>query len=95
MQDSVVFGVEIPNSDGRAGMAIVANPDNNLDLDNFAAGICKALPSYARPLFLRVAEKLEITGILINKSISQVMVGLNMFFLFWFILLRYLQTQEN
>lgn len=47
---------------GRAGMAAINDPDNRLNLTTLAAGLAKSLPSYARPLFIRVLEKIDMTG---------------------------------
>jgi len=57
--DCVVYGVEVGNSDGRAGMAAVAG---EIDLEHLAKEVVKQLPSYARPVFLRLASSLDITG---------------------------------
>ncbi len=43
-------------------MAAIADPDESLDLDVLAQGISKALPSYARPLFIRTLQQIEKTG---------------------------------
>ncbi|ODM89680.1 Long-chain fatty acid transport protein 1 [Orchesella cincta] len=60
--DVVVFGVKIPFSDGQAGMAVIADDSKTLDLPTLTEGIKKSLPSYARPLFLRIVEEIEQTG---------------------------------
>lgn len=62
MSDAVVYGVEIPNVEGRAGMAAIVDADNKLDLDALVDGMRKSLPVYARPLFLRVMKSLPMTG---------------------------------
>ncbi len=55
-----VYGVSVPGAEGRAGMAaIVAEP--SLDLARLHAHLAARLPAYARPLFLRIREGLEIT----------------------------------
>lgn len=55
-----VFGVSVPGAEGRAGMAaIVARP--GFDLAQLRAHLARALPAYARPLFLRLAPALAIT----------------------------------
>jgi fatty-acyl-CoA synthase len=59
--DAVVYGVAIPNTDGRAGMAaLVVNPE--FDLDALRHHLADALPAYARPLFLRLVPAIELTG---------------------------------
>lgn len=61
-RDCVVFGVEIPNVEGRAGMAAISDPERTLELKALGVNLRKSLPSYARPQFLRVLEKIDMTG---------------------------------
>lgn len=61
-RDSVVYGVEIPNVEGRAGMAAIVDPDQTLDLKQLGENFKKSMPSYARPQFLRILEEIEMTG---------------------------------
>lgn len=61
-RDCVVYGVEIPNVEGRAGMAAITDPERMLDLKALGNNLRKSLPSYARPQFLRVLEKIDMTG---------------------------------
>jgi fatty-acyl-CoA synthase len=56
-----VYGVSIPGTDGRAGMAAVVLR-NELDLAALREHLMMHLPNYARPLFLRVRSELEVTG---------------------------------
>jgi fatty-acyl-CoA synthase len=59
--DGVVYGVAVPQTDGRAGMAaLVVAAD--FDLTAFHADVAQRLPSYARPVFVRVLAALETTG---------------------------------
>ncbi|XP_035706184.1 long-chain fatty acid transport protein 4 isoform X2 [Folsomia candida] len=74
-EDAVVFGVEVPGAEGRAGMVVIGNPDNNLDLNNLALCVNKALPSYARPVFVRISPKLEMTGTYKLKKVDYQKVG--------------------
>jgi solute carrier family 27 (fatty acid transporter), member 1/4 len=61
-RDTVVYGVEIINVEGRAGMAAISDPEKTLDIKELSENLKKALPSYARPQFLRVLEKIDMTG---------------------------------
>lgn len=54
--------MKVPNTEGRAGMAAVADPEKNLDFGKLASGICISLPPYARPLFLRILDQVDMTG---------------------------------
>ncbi len=59
--ECVVFGVQIPNHDGRAGMAaIVVRP--GFDPAALRQRLQVSLPDYARPLFLRILTTLESTA---------------------------------
>jgi len=55
-----VYGVVVPNTEGRAGMASLV-ADDNLDLAGLYSHVSARLPAYARPLFVRVVRELEAT----------------------------------
>ena len=59
-----VYGVEVPKADGRAGMAALRLREGveALDLTAFTEYVSRELPSYARPVFLRVQGEIEVTG---------------------------------
>ena len=59
-----VYGVRLPNADGRAGMvALVLQPGvGALDLAAFSRFVQRELPAYARPVFLRVQADMGVTG---------------------------------
>ncbi|ABD05710.1 AMP-dependent synthetase and ligase [Rhodopseudomonas palustris HaA2] len=59
--DVSVYGVSVPQHDGRAGMAALV-VDARFDIDALHRHLADRLPSYARPLFLRLRPALEITG---------------------------------
>ncbi|ENN77457.1 hypothetical protein HUJ04_002737 [Dendroctonus ponderosae] len=62
-KDVVVYGVEIRGMEGRAGMAALYDPERSVDLNaDFREGLKKALPAYARPMFVRILTKLDLTG---------------------------------
>ncbi len=58
--EASVYGVAVPGSDGKAGMAAI-KIEGAPDVDGIAAVLEKALPAYARPLFLRIVEHFEAT----------------------------------
>ena len=58
----MLFFIQVPNSEGRAGMAAIVDKDNTLDVSTLSDGLQKALPSYARPLFIRKLNEVEMTG---------------------------------
>ena len=64
VQEANVYGVELPNHDGRAGCAAVlldGEPNTRL-LRDLATHVSKNLPKYAVPAFLRVVKEIRITG---------------------------------
>jgi fatty-acyl-CoA synthase len=61
VKEANVFGVEVPGSEGRAGMvALVADP--GIDFAALHRHVATNLPTYARPLFLRLMPESDITG---------------------------------
>jgi fatty-acyl-CoA synthase len=58
---AVVYGVALPVSDGKAGMA-AATYDHELDLAALRSHLNNGLPPFARPVFLRVRAELEATA---------------------------------
>ncbi len=61
---STAYGVRIPGTDGRAGMVAIipATTVEAFDLESLADTLCKALPSYAVPKFVRFKDAFETTG---------------------------------
>ena len=59
---SNVYGVTVPGCDGRAGMAAVKLKAESFDLQSFASSLDEQLPAYARPLFIRLLNEMEVTG---------------------------------
>ncbi|OUS41519.1 long-chain-acyl-CoA synthetase, partial [Oleispira antarctica] len=63
VEHSVAYGVEIPGTDGRAGMAALTLKNiNQFDEDAFSRHLHEKLPAYAVPVFIRIREQEEITG---------------------------------
>lgn len=61
VKDAVVYGVRVPGTEGRAGMAaLVCGPD--LDLADLHRHLEDCLPEYARPLFVRLCSAVPVTG---------------------------------
>jgi fatty-acyl-CoA synthase len=61
IQEANVYGVEIPGTDGRAGMATLV-ADRDLDLRSLRYYLIGRLPHYACPLFLRIRNEMEVTA---------------------------------
>ncbi len=63
IEDAVVYGVEIPGTNGRCGMAALRlAPALQLDCHQLAAHMDRELPAYAAPLFVRLLREVETTG---------------------------------
>ena len=58
---AIVYGVAVPGTDGRAGMAVLVT-DEALDLAAFRTHLVNRLPAYARPLFLRIRRDMAMTA---------------------------------
>ncbi|ABE38341.1 AMP-dependent synthetase and ligase [Rhodopseudomonas palustris BisB5] len=59
--DASVYGVSVPHTDGRAGMAALV-VDDRFDLAALHRHLAERLPAYARPVFIRIQAALQITG---------------------------------
>jgi fatty-acyl-CoA synthase len=59
--EATVYGVPLPGTEGAAGMAaLVADP--TVDLSQLRAHLMQRLPAYARPLFLRLKDRIAVTS---------------------------------
>ncbi len=72
--DVTVYGVPVPGSEGRAGMAILVTGPS-FDLEAFGSYLSQRLPSYARPLFLRLAAEIAVTSTFKHKKADLVREG--------------------
>jgi fatty-acyl-CoA synthase len=59
--EAVVYGVEIPGAEGRAGMAAIV-ASGPFDPAAFHTHVVSSLAHYARPLFVRVCAGLDATA---------------------------------
>jgi citronellyl-CoA synthetase len=59
-----VYGVDVPGAEGKAGMAavVLADGERDLDLESFSRHVNARLPTYARPVFLRIQQDIDTTG---------------------------------
>jgi len=72
LKDCVVYGVEVAGNEGKAGMVAIpavetqdmsdSQQQNSIDLVNFHKQLTDKLPAYARPLFVRFVEKIDMTA---------------------------------
>ena len=72
--DATVYGVQIPGTEGAAGMAALV-VDGTLDLPGLRKHLARLLPSYARPLFLRIQDRIAVTATFKYQKIDIVRDG--------------------
>ncbi len=71
VEQCTVFGVEIPRTGGRAGMAAIKLRDGvDFDGKSLAAAVYGQLPPYALPLFVRVVEELAQTTTFKSRKVE-------------------------
>jgi fatty-acyl-CoA synthase len=61
VHQAVVYGVPVPGTEGKAGMATMV-VDPAFDPAVFRQHLTETLPGYARPVFVRIGATLEMTG---------------------------------
>jgi fatty-acyl-CoA synthase len=69
VNEANIYGVEVPGTDGRAGMAALVTTED-FDLDDFGRIVEGGLAFYARPLFLRILTEMEITGTFKHRKVG-------------------------
>ncbi|XP_057674316.1 long-chain fatty acid transport protein 6 [Corythoichthys intestinalis] len=78
IQEVNVYGVEIPGHEGRAGMAsMIVRPGFVFDGNTFFKHVVMELPTYARPLFLRLQLVMEMTSTFKQQKFQLVQSGFN------------------
>ena len=76
VHEASVYGVAMPNADGRAGMAaLVVDDPRVFDLHGLRDFLSARLPGYARPLFIRFRPALEITGTFKQRKVDLITDG--------------------
>ncbi|MEE6137475.1 long-chain-acyl-CoA synthetase FadD6 [Mycobacterium sp. 050128] len=71
VEECTVFGVEVPNTGGRAGMAAVQLREGaEFDGKALASAVYGQLPPYALPLFVRVVKTLEHTTTFKSRKVE-------------------------
>jgi len=64
-----VYGVRVPNADGRAGMAAL-RVDEQFDIDALSEHVRERLAPYQRPLFVRLLEDMQVTSTLKHRKVE-------------------------
>ena len=75
IREANVYGVIVPGLDGRAGMAALV-VDGDFNLDQLPLRLM-ALPHYARPIFLRLSPRIEVTGTFKQRKVDLVREGMD------------------
>lgn len=71
VEDCTVFGVEVPRTGGRAGMAAIKLRDGaEFDGRSLARTVYEQLPVYALPLFVRVVDSIEQTTTFKSRKVE-------------------------
>ena len=69
-----VYGVSIPGSDGKAGMAALST-NKDIDLVKLYQKLSSSLPAYAQPLTIRIKNEIEVTGTFKHRKVELVKEG--------------------
>lgn len=79
ISESVVYGVEIPNTDGRAGMAQLRLTCDITDFNfaHFYRNLKNTVPQYAIPIFISLSKGIDITGTFKHKKSALKEIGFN------------------
>jgi fatty-acyl-CoA synthase len=75
IEQANVYGVEVLGHVGRAGMAALVGDAQLIDLEALHQHIHEALPTFARPLFLRLQEQTDTTGTFKLRKVDLVKEG--------------------
>jgi fatty-acyl-CoA synthase len=71
VEECTVFGVEVPRTGGRAGMAAVKLRDGaDFDGKALAHTVYNQLPPYALPLFVRLVDSMEYTSTFKSRKVD-------------------------
>ena len=65
--EASVYGVPVRGTEGAAGMATLV-ADGALDFAELRQHLARQLPAYARPLFLRIKDRIEVTATFKHKK---------------------------
>lgn len=58
-----VYGVDVPGAEGKAGMvSLTLNSQSEFDMETFASLVHSELPTFARPVFVRIQPIADTTG---------------------------------
>jgi fatty-acyl-CoA synthase len=69
IKEANVYGVEVPGGEGKAGMAALV-AESRFDLAALSAYLEKNLPFFARPIFLRFQQEIEVTSTFKQRKVE-------------------------
>jgi fatty-acyl-CoA synthase len=72
-----VYGVSVPGTEGAAGMATLV-ADGALDFVELRHHLRRCLPSYARPLFLRLKDGIDVTATFKQNKVALAREGFDL-----------------
>jgi fatty-acyl-CoA synthase len=72
--EATVYGVPVPGTEGAAGMTALV-VDGTLDLPELRKHLARLLPPYARPLFLRIQDRIAVTATFKHQKTELVREG--------------------
>jgi fatty-acyl-CoA synthase len=75
--EASVYGVAVPGTEGSAGMATLV-ADGALDFVELRHHLRRRLPSYARPLFLRLTDRIDATGTFKQSKVALAREGFDL-----------------
>ncbi len=67
--ESNVYGVAVPGSEGKAGMASI-NVNDQFDVNNLGRYVLENFPVYQRPYFVRVQNDMRVTGTFKHQKVA-------------------------
>jgi fatty-acyl-CoA synthase len=74
IQEANVYGVTVVGCEGRAGMSAVVT-EGRFDPIALYDHVCRVLPEYARPLFIRIRSEIEKTATFKYRKVDRVREG--------------------
>lgn len=74
--EAIAYGVPVAGAEGKAGMACLV-VEGRFNAKAFAAYVDAVLPSYARPVFLRLRKTMDTTGTFKYRKVDLVADGFN------------------
>jgi fatty-acyl-CoA synthase len=74
VEEANVYGVAIPGAEGRAGMAALVTREG-FEIEELGRHVERELAIYARPLFVRLLPRMEITGTFKHRKVDLVREG--------------------